>query len=809
MPYAEVSVNSPVGQRQTFSYSIPAGLEINTGQAVWVPFGDKILQGIVLELGQTPKVAQTRDILGIIEPEPVISQTAAGLARWLSDYYLCPVFDAVSLMLPPGFERRTLSFFTAPQDISPDKIKSLNTEQQSIYNLVSEQGRIPFKVLEKEFGNKRAQAVTSQLVRKGLLIREYQLEPIKVKIKKERFISLTTDARSALCQAEILAKKAPRQMALLKYLAQQVEAIPLPTARRETACSSQMISSLAEKGFITVTEVEVKRQPFGFNGIEPSFPLKLTADQREALGQINATLTEKGKARTFLLYGVTGSGKTEIYLQSAARAIALGKKVIMLVPEIALTPQTIERFWARFPGKVAILHSRLSLGEQFDQWRQIKEGQYDIVIGPRSAVFAPVSDLGLIIIDEEHEWAYKQQDKSPRYHARRVALELARLTNATVILGSATPDVDTFFHARVGDYSLLGLPERVTPTEGTALPHVELIDMKEELKAGNRSIFSRSLTQAMVKVLAKKEQMILFYNRRGAASFIQCRDCSLVLRCRRCDAPLNYHSQDNNLVCHQCNYRTVLSGICPNCQGRRFKFLGTGTQRLEQEVISSYPKSRLLRWDSDTTRQKDAHWKILDDIRNGRADIIIGTQMVAKGLDLPQVTLVGVISADTILNLPDFRAGERTFQLLSQVAGRAGRGTLGGRVIIQSFYPDHYAVSAAVKHDYITFYEQEISYRRKLNQPPFSQLARLTFSHTNNGYCRSQAEAMKKELLLEIDSKGIAGLDIIGPAPAFIQRLRGRYRWQLILRGDSINGFLSQMELPRGWVIDIDPLGID
>jgi len=809
LPYAEVSVNSPVGKRQTFSYSIPAGLNIDIGQAVWVPFGDKILQGIVLELNKIPKVPQTRDILGVIEKQPVLNRTAVNLARWLSDYYLCPIFDAVSLMLPPGFERQTLSFFTAPQDISPQKEASLNTEQLRIYNLIRKQGRTPLKALEKEFGKKRAQAITSQLVKKGLLKREYALEPVKVKVKREHLISLKAAARSALCQAEKIEKKAPKQAALLKYLAQRKEAIPLSIIRRETGCSSQTIGALVDKGLLVITEVEVKRQPYSFKGIEPSSPLKLTADQQKALKQINLSLAKKGKAETFLLFGVTGSGKTEVYLQAAARAIALGKKVIMLVPEIALTPQTIERFWARFPNKIAILHSQLSLGEQFDQWRQIKEGRYDIVIGPRSAVFAPLANPGLIIIDEEHEWAYKQQGKSPRYHARRVALELSRITEATVILGSATPDVETFFNAKRGEYSLISLPERVTPVAGTTLPHVQLVDMKEELKAGNRSIFSRSLTEAMSKVLANKEQMILFFNRRGTASFIQCRDCNLVLRCRRCDAPLNYHSKSNSLVCHQCNFRTAVTGSCPDCRGRRLKFLGTGTQRLEQEVTASYPEASLLRWDSDATRQKDAHREILEDIRSGRADIIIGTQMVAKGLDLPRVTLVGIVSADTILNLPDFRAGERTFQLLSQVAGRAGRGTSGGRVIIQSFYPNHYAVLAAVQHDYITFYEKEISYRKKLNQPPFSQIARLTFCHTNNSYCRSQAEAMKKLLQLEVDSTGITGLDIIGPMPAFVHRLRGRYRWRLILRGSNVNGFLSQIELPTGWIIDIDPLGID
>ena len=368
-----------------------------------------------------------------------------------------------------------------------------------------------------------------------------------------------------------------------------------------------------------------------------------------------------------------------------------------MVPEIALTPQTIERFAARFPHRVAVLHSKLSLGEQFDEWQRIRDGEFDVVIGPRSAIFAPQPDLGLIVIDEEHEWTYKQQDKSPRYHARDVAIKLAELTGAVVILGSATPDVETFYHAQRGDYHLLQLPGRVTPRDGSPLPQVEVVDLREELKAGNRSLFSRSLSQAMSQAVANEEQVILFLNRRGAATFIQCRSCGFVLRCRRCEVPLTYHLAEDILVCHQCNYHMPVPQACPRCTRRRIKFLGLGTQKLEQEAGQSFPQARLLRWDSDVTRGKHSHDEILGKFRAHQADILIGTQMIAKGLDLPLVTLVGVVSADTALNLPDFRAGERTFQLLTQVAGRAGRGTLGGRVIIQTYTPEHYAIQAALK----------------------------------------------------------------------------------------------------------------
>ncbi|MBI4188499.1 MAG: primosomal protein N', partial [Chloroflexi bacterium] len=508
------------------------------------------------------------------------------------------------------------------------------------------------------------------------------------------------------------------------------------------------------------------------------------------------------------LHGVTGSGKTEVYLQALAETVRLGKRGIVLVPEIALTPQTLERFASRFPGRVAVLHSRLSLGEQFDEWQRIREGKFDVVIGPRSALFAPQPDLGLIVIDEEHEWNYKQSDKSPHYHARDVAIKLGELTGAVVVLGSATPDVETFYHSQRGDYRRLELRERVTPTENSPLPRVEVVDLRNELKAGNRSIFSRSLSRAIDKAVTGGEQVMLFLNRRGAATFIQCRNCGYVLACRRCDIPLSYHLAEDKLVCHQCNYRMAVPQICPRCLSRRIKFLGTGTEKLEQETAQAFPSSRLLRWDSDTTAGKNSHQEILDKFRSHRADILIGTQMITKGLDLPRVTLVGVVNADTGLNLPDFRAGERTFQLLSQVAGRAGRGPLGGQVIIQTYNPEHYAIQAAAKHDYALFYEKEISYRRQLHNPPFSRLASLIYTHTNNALAQKEATRMKHLLIEEKDAKGIADLSVIGPAPAFIQRLRGRFRWQLILRAADPAEFLSPLPIPQGWTVDIDPVGL-
>ena len=811
MGYAEVSVNSPIAQRRTFSYAIPSGLTIDVGQAVWVPFGDKLLQGIVLELSDYPSVEETREIAGIIDPHPVLSPARVRLARWLSEYYLSPLFEAVALMLPPGFERKTVTFISTPSTTQEPDMSSLTQEQRGVLGLVQRQGKISLRELERKLGSRQARLTTSHLVRQGLVVKSYELEPVKVKPKKVPYLKLAVEAAEARQEATRLReKRASRQAALLDFLAQQTEPVPLSKVRQSVGSSASVVKVLVSRGLVEVQQIEIRRDPLAYQSMTPSYPLTLTVAQRSALESVKSSLIKtQGDASpsVFLLHGVTGSGKTEIYLQALAEVVKQGKRGIVLVPEIALTPQTIERFASRFPRKVAILHSKLSLGEQYDEWHRIRNGEFDVVIGSRSAIFAPQPDLSLIVIDEEHEWTYKQSDR-PRYHARDVAIKLAELTGAVVILGSATPDVETFYHAQRGDYQLLQLPQRVTPSEGSALPKVEIVDLRDELKAGNRSLFSRSLSQATAKAVGSGEQVILFLNRRGTATFIQCRRCGFVLRCRRCEVALTYHFAEDILLCHQCNYRTAVPQVCPRCLSPRIKFLGIGTQKLEQEASQVLPQARLLRWDSDVTKGRYSHQEILGKFRSHQADILIGTQMIAKGLDLPLVTLVGVVSADTGLNLPDFRAGERTFQLLCQVAGRAGRGSLGGKVIIQTYSPEHYAIQAAAKYDYVSFYHKEIDYRRQLRNPPFSRLACLTYNHTNDAACQREAERMKRLLIQEIDSRGIADLSLIGPAPAFIQRLRGRFRWQIILRGSEPSALLSELTIPQGWAVDIDPVGL-
>ncbi len=813
MRYAEVSVNSPIAHRRTFSYSMPSGLNIDVGQAVWVPFGDKLLQGIVLELSPYPAVAETREITGVIEPPHILSPAHVLLSRWISEYYLSPLFDAVALMLPPGFERKAVTFICTPPTPPGKDIPPLTPEQKQVLESVHRQDKVSLTQLEKALGKKKAQPTVSQLVARGLVVRSYELEPIKVRPKEELYLSLAVTADEAIREAAGLrAKRATKQASLLDFLARQSAPVSLAEARKQSGCDKTVVDTLSGKGLITVQRMEIKRYPISDQNTVPSYPLNLTAAQESALKSIQSSQIEAARGSAspsvFLLYGVTGSGKTEIYLHALAQAIKLGKRGIVMVPEIALTTQTIERFASRFPRRVAVLHSRLSLGEQFDEWQRIRRGESDVVIGSRSAIFAPQPDLGLIIIDEEHEWTYKQHDKSPHYHARDVAIKLAELTGAVVILGSATPDIETYYHAWNGNYRLLQLPERVTPSVGSPLATVEVVDMRNELKAGNTTLFSRALSRATAEAIEDRKQVILFLNRRGAASFIQCRNCGFVFRCRRCEVALSYHFVEDVLTCHQCNHRIQVPQACPQCRSRRIKFLGTGTQKVEQEASHTFPRARLLRWDSDVTKGKHSHQEILNRFRSHDADILIGTQMIAKGLDLPLVTLVGVINADTSLNLPDFRAGERTFQLLSQVAGRAGRGIAGGKVIIQTYSPEHYAVQAAAKQDYTLFYDREITYRRQLHMPPFTRLAYLIYSHTNDATCRREAERIGCLLIEERDARGIADLNVIGPAPAFIHRLRGRFRWQLTLRGSELAAFLSGIPVPRGWTIDIDPVGL-
>jgi primosomal protein N' (replication factor Y) len=601
----------------------------------------------------------------------------------------------------------------------------------------------------------------------------------------------------------------------------------------ETGADLATLRSLAERGLISLHAEEYDRPP-----PESGRPARLTAEQQAAW---TAIAGELGRQRpgdepfVALLHGVTGSGKTELYLRALEATLAAGRRAIALVPEISLTPQTVQRFEARFPGRVAVLHSKLSQGQRYAAWNRVRCGEADVVIGPRSALFAPVKRLGLVVLDEMHDASYKQDDPipAPSYDARDAAVALGRITGAAVVLGSATPDVVSYFRATGGPgagqarppYRLLELTQRVLPADGhepaglAPLPPVRLVDLRQELRAGNRGIFSRALEEALRHTLEAGEQAILFLNRRGSATFVLCRDCGAVARCPACDLPLTYHGQPAEeepearrgrqaeaLICHHCNRRQPPPRACPACGGRRIRYFGLGTEKVEEAVRQAWPAARLLRWDSDTASGLD-HARFLETFAAGRADVLIGTQMIAKGLDLPRVTLVGVVSADTALNLPDYRAAEQTFQLLTQVAGRAGRSHRGGQVIVQTYNPEHYAIRAAAQHDYQGFYRQEIAHRRRLGYPPFSRLVALRTSHSDAHRCRVEAERLGAWLAAEIRRLGTAAA-LIGPAPCFYSRLAGRSRWQIVIRARDPMPLLRDLALPLGWQVDVDPISL-
>jgi primosomal protein N' (replication factor Y) len=809
MNYAEVAVNSP-GSRSTFCYAIPPGLNISAGQAVWVPFGSRVIQGIVLQLSDEPAVEETKEIAGIVADFHLLSPIQIKLAQWISGYYFAPPFDALALMLPPGFERRAITCF----QLTDSQVDStLTTEQRQILHIMRAKKKISLPELEEAVGKRKARQITDQLLDRELITKTLELEKAKIKPKTIPYIKLIADrAEIEVVKARLDKSGAYKQAEILDFLTGQTQPISISELRKRLNCSRATIKALESRHLVLVERLRVRRDPLSHFRFTTSSPPVLTSSQQIAWESIRDVIVgearQSGSPLVFLLFGVTGSGKTEIYLWALAQVIAAGKRGICLIPEIALTQQTVERFANRFPGRVAVLHSGLSPGEQFDEWQWIMEGNCDVVIGPRSALFAPLPNLGLIIIDEEHEWTYKQEDKSPRYHARDVAIKLAQLSDAVVILGSATPDIGSFHKAQQGEYQLVELKERITPRGYSPLPGVSIVDLREELKAGNTSLFSRSLLAAMKETLAQGEQIILFLNRRGTATFVRCRNCGFVFRCPRCSIALTYHSVEKKLICHRCRYSVPIPQSCPRCFRRNLRFLGIGTQRIEEEIRHFFPEARLLRWDRDVITGRYAHEELLNNFRDHKADVLIGTQMIAKGLDLPQVTLAGVISADTGLNFPDFRSSERTFQLLCQVAGRAGRGVKAGKVIIQTYSPDNYIIEAAARHDYLGFYYKEIDYRRRYNYPPFSQLVRLVYSHTNEELCRREAERVYRLILDERAREDMVSFNMIGPVPAFAFRARGRYRWQLFLRGPDSTRMLSRFTLPRGWTIDVDPVGI-
>jgi primosomal protein N' (replication factor Y) len=637
-------------------------------------------------------------------------------------------------------------------------------------------------------------------------------------------------------------RKLDKPQRILGVLARHPEPLDVSWLYAQADCTLSDLKKLEEAGLIALGEREAWRDSLAEREFIAVTPPALTIEQAAVWERVRAAIVEQaqqlipfGEARTFLLHGVTGSGKTEIYLRAIEETRRLGRSAILLVPEIALTPQTIRRVAARFPGQVAVVHSGLSEGERYDTWRRAREGQIGVIVGARSALFSPLPDVGLIILDEEHDSSYKQSPPilPPYYHARDLAEEMMRRNGGVVILGSATPDINTTYRAGRGEIERLELPHRIMghrvrigeQAERTGilaryqpadaedalmidLPPVQVVDMRDELKRGNTSIFSRPLQYALADVIDKREQAILFLNRRGQSTYVFCRDCGYVAKCPQCDTPLTYHRFGEALRCHRCGFEQSPPTECPACGSKRIKFFGAGTQQVEQTLIDMFPKARTVRWDSDTAQSPEAHEAIMQRFIDRKADIMIGTQLVAKGLDLPLVTLVGVVSADIGLALPDFRAGERTFQVLTQVAGRAGRGLLGGRVVLQTYQPEHYAIQAAAKHDYARFYQQEIAHLREIGYPPFRRLARILFRFPTETKARSEAIRAAQMIRQRIADLNLTGTEIIGPAPCFFPKEANVFRWHLLVRSPDPAAALRDLDVPRGWYVDIDPVEV-
>ena len=796
MPYVEVAVDAPSG-RPAFTYRVPDGLDVRPGHLVWVPFGSRTVRGVVVASADDVERDATRDVLAA-SPRVALSPLQLELASFISSKYLSSPFSSLALFLPPGTERQPEVYYElAPAASDPDV--ALSGDEAALVSRARLHGRLTPVVLRHAM----ARAAVASLLERGLLVKREQPRERRSAGRVETAVSLSTDgdAGGAAVGSRGIGR-APRQLKVLERLKAHGGAATAAELRAEVGATPAMLRALQQRGLIQLTERRVWRGTLADRPPVQSPVPNLTGAQAKALASI-ADAIDRREFSEQLLLGVTGSGKTELYLRASARTLALGRQVICLVPEIALAAQTVERFVARFPGRVALLHSGLTPGQQMDEWERLRAGQADIVVGPRSALFAPLDRIGLIVLDEEHEWTYKQDEVSPRYHARDVARELARAARAVVVLGSATPDVETFYRAETGDVRLLELPERVAG--GAGLPPVEVIDMRDELRAGNTALFSRALVSALSETLARKEQALLFLNRRGSATLVQCRHCGHVFSCPKCAVALAFHDVRHALLCHRCGRVFPIPERCPSCGSPRLRYLGAGTQRVVQETLAGFPGARVIRWDSDIPAGVRGGSALQDAVRGGHVDVIVGTQMVAKGHDFSGVTLVGIISADVGLGVPDYRSAERVFQLLSQSSGRAGRGVNPGRVVLQTYEPESHVVRCAALHDYRAFYAEEIRYRREAGYPPFSSLARLLYAHPNEERCRREAERVHTLLL-----RAAAPPDyrITGPSPAFVSRLRGRYRWQMTLRGPRPSEVLLELALPRGWTVDVDPAGI-
>lgn len=824
---AKVIVDVP--SRETdrpFDYRIPPEMSgwVEVGSRVGVPFGSRTLQGFVVGLAEETDMAPGRikAVKELLDPLPPLPPDLVGLAGWMSRKYACTTISALQVMLPAALKGKSERYVSVnpvstgqeeeengpqtgssgaeaypplPAEDDPTLFgltAALPKAAQQVLEFVHKAGTLSLNQLSQHFPDYGKEV--KMLLSQGLLIETQQIKD-KLNKKTVRTVAAAVEGEAAEAALASFSAQARRQKEILQFLLEVGIKVSMKELLSTLGVTAGTVKKLAEKGYAVIEEDEVYRDPYQNRRFKPTTNLELTEEQLAVYNRISLALDEQVH-ESFLLHGVTGSGKTEIYLQAIERCLEQDRQAIVLVPEISLTPQMVERFKGRFGNQVAVLHSRLSGGERYDEWRKIREGKAQVAIGARSAVFAPFQRLGLIVMDEEHESSYKQEE-TPKYHARDVAVHRAAQHGAVVVLGSATPSLESYHAARSkanDDFAPVLLEMRSRPL-GSSLPKVNIVDMRLELKEGNRSMFSRALHEAIQKRLERGEQSVLFLNRRGFSTFVMCRSCGYVASCPDCDISLTYHQKSNNLRCHYCGHAESAPEVCPSCGSEHIRYFGTGTQRVEGELAKLFPGIRVIRMDVDTTTEKGSHERLLQAFREKKGDVLLGTQMVAKGLDFPDVTLVGAIAADAALNLPDFRSAEKTFQLLTQVAGRAGRHQLPGEVFIQTYIPEHYSIIHASRHDYLSFVREELMHRRGLGYPPYCRLILITLSHeqmpvlvrlAENFAAELKGAAVKSGYFASLDKFTDKAMDILGPIASPMPKLKKRYRFQCMVkyRGD-------------------------
>ena len=812
----------PLPFRNSFTYSIPEELSpsVKTGVRVVAPFGKRVLTGFVIGLQEKSDIKEKiRPIRDVLDEKPIFDKTALKFYEWISEYYLSSLGEALRNSVPYGTEIELKRKVVSDREYCSklfDEEKKKSSLKGKLLNTLSQNEVFTISQLQKEVKNKNIYLLLRSFEKIGAVTLLDEMSTAKVRVKKAKYVRLVMKADRVYELMPEIEKKSPKQVVLLLELLASKEPLPLSELLKKTKSAASTVNSLEKKKIAEIFDKEVERvYSDAYN--EEIKEFVLTDPQKEIIARI-AEASDKKMFEPFLIHGVTGSGKTQVYIELAKKVVELGKSVIILVPEISLTPQITSRFFNYFGDLTAVLHSRMSLGERYDSWRGIIAGKSKVVIGPRSALFAPLRNIGLIVIDEEHDSSYKQQDMAPKYHARDAAIILARYNNCPVVLGSATPSVESMYNALSGKYNLLELSERI---DNAKLPRIKLVDVTiEKKKKKMESIFSRELLDEIGIRLAKKESVIILQNRRGFATQIFCNDCGEVVTCPDCSVSMVHHLNKNILQCHYCGIVKPVPKACPVCGSLGLKFFGTGTQRVEDELDFYFPDAKIERVDSDSINKKGKLGEILNSFRKGEIDILVGTQMVSKGLDFANVTLVGVIAAETSLWIPDFRADERTFQLLTQVAGRSGRSDKEGEVIIQTQNQKHFVLQKVLANDYKGFYEREIGLREQFEYPPFIRIGLVELKDEKE----DRARAASKEFF-EYLRKFEKGLKITPPTEAVIYKIKGVYRFQIVikslrkldpsgklLRNAILNSFVEFNQKSRyrdiKMIIDIDPQSI-